>query len=117
MPRPRTPAVPFKLTFLLGAGLLIAGALGLATVAAAQASVTVEVRATSGDAAEARVTLTPAGGGAAHSCQTRAGRCAIAGVPAGRYVVSATPSGGGQSPIPRPVMVGGRTTTVRVTLR
>ncbi|MFK7987071.1 MAG: carboxypeptidase-like regulatory domain-containing protein [Sandaracinaceae bacterium] len=129
MPRLRSHLADLlKLTLLSGALWVGAGVLSVETssvssggstlsVASAQASVTVEVRVASGAAGDAQVTLTPTGGGASHSCRTRGGRCQIPGVPAGRYVVSAAPSNGGQSPIPRPVMIGGRATTVRVTLR
>ena len=93
----------------------------LASSASAQAGATVEVTVTGADGSpsEAEVTLSPRGGGPARSCQTREGRCSIAGVPTGRYVVRATPRGAGAAPLAQVVWVpeGVPRVEVRVRLR
>jgi hypothetical protein len=92
--------------------------LAFAGIASAQAAVVVQVRTASGDPGEARVTLTPEGGAAPHSCTTRNGTCRIANVPAGRYVVTAQPIGAGQPPLPRTLPIPpADEVTVSVTLR
>ena len=90
----------------------------MAAVAVAQATVQVEVRAPDGSSADARVTLTPQGGGSPQSCQTTSGVCQIAGLSSGTYIVTASPSGAGRPPIPRPVLIppDGQV-TVRLSLR
>ncbi len=92
-----------KLRVTLFAALLTS-LLALASLALAQAAVVVHVRTADGRPGEARVTLTPEGGGAAHSCTTSGGTCRMP-VAAGRYVVTAQPTAGGRAPIPRPLPI------------
>ncbi|HEY8430017.1 MAG TPA: carboxypeptidase-like regulatory domain-containing protein [Sandaracinaceae bacterium] len=92
--------------------------LAVAAVAVAQTAVVVHVRTASGGPGEARVTLTPEGGGTSHSCRTTRGTCRIASVPPGRYVVTAEPAGEGRPPEPRAVPIPPSTeVTISVTLR
>jgi len=109
MPGPRTLAL--TLALFLGAPL---------SSAAAQSTTRVHVVVTDrgGDASDAQVTLTPESGGDAHTCRTRNGTCDLTDVPVGSYVVTATPSGEGRSPLPRvvPVPAGVRSYEVRVRL-
>jgi hypothetical protein len=87
-------------------------------LALAQARVQVRVRTADGGPGEARVTLTPEGGGAPHSCRTTGGACSMEGLASGRYVVTAEPLAGGRAPIPRPVLIPpAGEVTVSVTLR
>lgn len=98
------------------AALVLIGILGIAAAALAQTMVVIHVRTASGSPGNARVTLTPEGGGAPHACTTSGGTCRMP-VPPGRYVVTAEPSGGGRSPIPRPVPIPPTSeVTVSVTL-
>jgi hypothetical protein len=58
-----------------------------------------------GEAVDGRVTLTRKDDGSERrTCQTRAGRCRIPGVPGGRYVVRFQPEEG-DSPPDRTVMI------------
>lgn len=99
------------------AALAFVTVLGLAAVALAQTTVVIHVRTVNGSPGEARVTLTPEGGGAPHACTTSGGTCRMP-VPPGTYVVTAEPTGGGQPPIPRPVPIPPTSeVTVSVTLR
>lgn len=91
-----TGPVSFVLALLLTA---------TAAVAVAQPRVTVRVRTADGRPGEARVILTPEGGGAPRSCRTSSGTCHIPSVPPGRYVVTAEPLGEGRAPTARPVPV------------
>ncbi len=105
-----------KLRVTLLAALVLTAVLGIAAAALAQTTVVVHVRIASGAPGEARVTLTPEGGGAPHACTTSGGTCRMP-VPPGRYVVTAEPTGGGHAPIPRPVPIPPTSeVTVSVTL-
>jgi hypothetical protein len=86
------------------AGLILGGLLVTSSPASAQATVSVRVTAPRGGPGEAEVTLT-APGGERYGCTTRSGRCRIASVPGGRYVVTAAPTRGGQRPGPREVVI------------
>mgnify|MGYP001628120731 CR=1 FL=1 len=109
--------MPRHLPRLLALASLLAIAL-TAAVVHAQAAVVVRVRTAEGAPGEATVTLTPQGDGAPMSCRTSSGTCRIAGVPAGRYVVTAEPIAGGRAPIPRPLPIPpAGEVTVSVTLR
>ena len=89
-----------------------------AAPAFADTEVVIRVTAPGGGTAEATVTLTPEQGGQAYSCQTSSGTCRIHNVPAGRFVVTARPSGQGESPLPRVVPIPPNTeVTVSVALR
>jgi hypothetical protein len=100
------------------AALLALAVLAVAAVAMAQsATIIVQVRTSDGSPGEATVTLTPEQGGAAHSCRTSSGTCRLSGLPVGRYVVTAQPSGGGEGPVARVVPVppaGEMTVAVRL---
>ncbi len=74
--------------------LVLAISLTMVGVAWAQASVDVVVRDSAGQPADGQVTLTPAGDGVAHQCQTSGGACEIAGVAGGRYTAQFQPTGG-----------------------
>ena len=76
-----------------------------AAPAFADTEVVIRVTAPGGGSAEATVTLTAEQGGQAFSCQTSGGTCRIHNVPAGRFVVTARPTGEGQAPLPRVVPV------------
>lgn len=87
----------------------------LPLAAAAQASVTAEVREANGAPAEGRVTLTADQGGGAYTCETRGGSCSISGVPGGRYVLRFDPRIGGEPPAARVVVIPpGGAVTLRV---
>lgn len=120
-PGPRPNATVLRMSHhraRLVALLALVAVLAIAGLAFAQAAVVVQVRTASGDPGEARVTLTPEGGGSPHSCTTRNGTCRIASVPAGRYVVTAQPMGSGRPPLPRPLPIPpADEVTVSVTLR
>lgn len=75
------------------------------SVAAADALVVVEVRATQGSPRDGLVTLTPRRGGTAYSCQTRSGSCRINGVRGGSYIVTFSPSGAPSRRLPQPAMI------------
>lgn len=96
MPRLRTLVLTF--------GLALGFALGPASPAFADALVVVEVRGPDGTVREGQVTLRPASGGAAHSCQTANGTCRITDVPGGRYAVEFTPASG-EAPPTRTAMI------------
>jgi hypothetical protein len=102
------------------AGALCVAVLTVAVVpgvAIAQTVVVVHVRTADGSPGEARVTLTPEGGGAPHACTTSGGTCRMS-IPPGTYVVTAEPTAGGRPPIPRPVPIPPTgEVTVSVTLR
>lgn len=102
----------------IAAVLTALATLCLAAPALAQGGVAVSVRTVDGASADATVTLTPEGGGRAHSCRTREGACQISGVPAGTYIVTAEPAGPGRAPLPRsvPVLPSGQV-RLSVTLR
>ena len=93
--------------------------MGLAAVALAQDSARVSVSVSGGDGAptDATVTLTPQEGGPSVSCRTSQGRCEIANVPRGRYVVTAAPTTSGQPPLPQVVWVPPRVPSVDVRVR
>lgn len=119
----RRPSEPTGSTFMSShqrtilAALSVAAVLLAAVVAMAQTVVIVNVRTVDRRPGEAVVSLTPEGGGAPHSCRATAGQCRIASVPAGRYVVTAQPTGEGNPPIPRVVVVPPNTeVTISVTL-
>jgi hypothetical protein len=89
-----------------------------ALVASAQARVVIQVRTAEGSPSEAEVTLVPEQGGPSHSCRTSGGTCTIPRVPGGRYIVTATPTGGGEAPLPRRVPIPPTSEiTISVTLR
>jgi len=88
----------------LSAVLLLALWLAAPSAARADAVVLVRVQA-AGEAVDGRVTLTRKDDGSERrTCQTRAGRCRIPGVPGGRYVVRFQPEEG-DSPPDRTVMI------------
>lgn len=110
MPGPRTLALSLALLF---------GVSAAPAIAQSTSRVHVVVTDRDGGPSDARVTLTPqSGDGEAHTCETRNGTCDLSSVPVGRYVVTATPSGEGRSPLPRvvPVPAGVRSYEVRVRL-
>ncbi|MGE0788701.1 MAG: hypothetical protein AB7S26_23720 [Sandaracinaceae bacterium] len=87
-------------------------AMGMPPPAAAQAPVQIEV-----SGGEAEVTLAAEQGSETFRCRTQSGRCQIARVTAGAYIVTATPIGPGRAPLPRRVMIAGTgTVTVHVRL-
>lgn len=90
----------------LAASLFVLAALvATASLALAQAAVSVNVRKADGSAGEATVRLTASDGGRTFSCRTDGGRCTISGVPGGRFVVTAEPRGEGQRPAPHPILI------------
>ena len=99
--------------------LMAALAMSLSATADAQDTATVHVVVThdGGASADAWVTLTPEGGGAARDCHTENGACRIEGVLPGRYVVTATPAGPGRPPLPRVVPVPARVPSIEVRVR
>src|SRR5690242_750700 len=106
-PRPRSQALC----------LLVLAATFLASIAAAQARVVVEVRNPGGAAGDGEITLTPEGGGRSYSCRTQQGSCEIVDVPGGTYVATLRPEQG-EPPSPRTVVIppSGRV-TLRVSTR
>lgn len=104
----------------LFATLLLAGlAVGPVGVGAAQDTVEVRVTVTGagGQPSDATVTLTPQEGGAVRTCRTSGGRCRLAAVPHGRYVVTATAAADGSPPLPRVVWVPPRVPSVAISVR
>src|SRR5262249_42321104 len=98
--------------------LAFAMVIAQAAPAFADTEVIVRVTAPSGGSAEATVILTPEQGGQAYSCQTSGGTCRIHGVPAGRFVVPARPTAGGEAPLPRVIPIPPNSeVTVSVALR
>lgn len=86
-------------------GLWIVSAGVLASVAFADAAVTVNVRDAAGRPADGKVTLTADVGGQVFSCQTQNGTCQIPKVPGGNYKASVVPNGSTQPTAPRGVMI------------
>ncbi len=78
-------------------------ALLLPTSAAAEATVTVQVRSAAGTHPSGSVVLAPRSGGRRFSCTLQAGRCRMRGVPGGRYTAQVRTTKG-NSP-PKPVMI------------
>lgn len=86
-------------------GLWVVVAALFATVALADAVVTVNVRDGAGQPADGKVTLTADAGGQTYSCQTQNGTCQIPKVPGGNYKASVVPNGSTQATAPRGVMI------------
>lgn len=86
-------------------GLWVVTAALSATVALADAVVTVNVRDAAGQPADGKVTLTADVGGQTYSCQTNKGTCQIPTVPGGNYKASVVPHGSNQATAPRGVMI------------
>ncbi len=101
---PRDLVMSFGRRILRTLLLAIALSGAFASVAAADAVVVVHVRDPQAHPAEGRITLTPKGGGASHSCTTHAGTCRIAGVPGGQYQATLVPTHG-TAPPARTVMI------------
>jgi len=78
--------------------LLSALPLAIAASARADAVVVVQLKDAGGHPANGTVTLTSPSGGAARSCRAQGGRCQIASVPGGRYVVTVAPAQGAAPP-------------------
>jgi len=81
----------------------------------ATGSLTISLQDDRSWAIEGTVTAQPEGGGQAHTCSTRGGRCSIMGLTAGRHQVTATLVRGGFVPPARVTIVDGRATSVRLT--
>ncbi len=81
----------------------------------ATGSLTISLQDDRSRAVEGTVTARPQGGGQAHTCSTRGGRCSITGLTAGRHQVTATLVRGGFVPAATVTIVDGRTTSVRLT--
>ena len=87
------------------AGVLAFGLVtAVATSAAADAEVSVELRDAEGKPAEGDVSLVDAKGATRASCTTRGGKCEMTGVPGGSYTVKVAPKKGAP-PKPRKVMI------------
>lgn len=87
----------------LGLSVVMAGL--FASVAFADAAVTVNVRDAAGQPADGKVTLTADVGGQVYSCQTQQGTCQIPNVRGGNYKASVVPNGSTQATAPRGVMI------------
>lgn len=84
--------------------LVLGFGLAFTSSALANALVVVEVRGPDGAPRDGRVTLRPAGGGEARTCDTQEGTCRLTDVRGGRYVVEFTP-GTGEAPPTRTAMI------------
>ena len=96
----------FRTGFRLGVlAIVVSSALGLPSLAFADALVVVQVRTPDNEPANGRVVLrSRSGEGPEHSCTTTEGECRIDAVPGGRYVVHFEPAEG-ESPPPQSAMI------------
>jgi hypothetical protein len=75
-----------------------------ASVASADATVSVTLKGKDGKPTDGKVILSAADGRVLGTCTTEAGRCEMGGVPGGHHVVTVEPNTG-SAPKPRRVMI------------